>query len=85
VEYFTQDGSALNGIDYVGKSGLLTFRSGQPLVQYIEIDIKSISDTGQGKYFNILLRNPVNASVDVGAGTVTITGARSVFIPMVKR
>lgn len=86
VTYRLQDGSALKGVDYTDKTGTLTFQSGQPLVKYIDIQIMPIDDPYESKYFTAFLENPsALASIGVGAGTVTITGQKSVFIPLVRK
>jgi chitinase len=75
VDYATADGSgakgALAGTDYTAKSGTLTFSPGQS-TQTISIPITPYSLVEPNKSFQVVLSNPVGATLANSTATVTI-------------
>ena len=71
VDYFTADGSASNGVDYVGTNGTVVFAPGATNATLRVYSIDDILDEPD-RSFNVLLTNAVNAIVSdaVGIGTV---------------
>ena len=75
VDYATADGSgakgAFAGTDYTAKSGTLTFSPGQS-TQTISIAITPYSLVEPNKSFQVVLSNPVGATLANSTATVTI-------------
>jgi hypothetical protein len=72
VAWYTQDGTAIAGVDYLGFSGSLSWADGDVSTKTIWVALKHNSDQG-GKTFSIVLENP--AAVTIGSpsiATVTI-------------
>ena len=71
VNYITQNGSATAGSDYAAQSGTVTFSPGIKKVNIaIIIDGDRIQEPNET--FNVILSNPVNASLNDGVATGTI-------------
>jgi hypothetical protein len=78
VEYFTLNGSATAGTsgDYIAvTNGLLTFPVGATASQPLTVTINDDSVSESSETINIVLRNPVSATLRTNqtAGTITIT------------
>jgi hypothetical protein len=72
VNYATSNGTALAGSDYVSASGTLTFSSGQTSKTLnVTINGDTLFETNETFFIN--LSNPVNANINQGHGTGTIT------------
>jgi hypothetical protein len=75
VDYATADGSgskgAFAGTDYTAKSGTLTFTQGQS-TQTISIPITPYSGVQPNKSFQVVLSNPVGATLANSTATLTI-------------
>jgi uncharacterized repeat protein (TIGR01451 family) len=71
VEYFTRDGTAVSGIDYLGKAGTLTFPPGVT-IQPLSIPVYAAADSNPVKTFYLILANPVNAVLNTSQATATI-------------
>jgi len=71
VEYYTSNGKACHSFDYIGKSGFITFSSGQTSKT---ISIPIIGDTvyESQEEFYIHLVNSVNAAIQNAKGIGTI-------------
>src|SRR5262249_14435072 len=67
VDYFFTDGTATNGVDYIGASGTLTFAPGD-LVEFLPVVIVNDTLIEPDETFTIALSNP-SASVDLGTNT----------------
>ncbi|HEX5152457.1 MAG TPA: Calx-beta domain-containing protein [Parafilimonas sp.] len=91
VDYETQGGTATAGSDYIAKSGTLTFAVGVKR-QKITITVNKDKTVEPDETFNVVLSNPVNATIADGlaTGTIvnddgTVTAARSLKLPVDKR
>lgn len=71
VDYYTDDGSAVAGEDYVGQSGKIEFDGGQAS-QTIVVDVTGDTTIEPGESFTVVLSNPINASITDARGTATI-------------
>lgn len=71
VEYSTQDGTAIAGLDYALTTGTLSFAPGE-ISKTITITILPDTDVEADEIFTVQLSNPLNASLIDTAGTVTI-------------
>ncbi len=71
VSYATYPGSATNGSDYYGTSGVLTFRAGESVKTF---DVPILDDTAIESIEKINLRifKPSTGVIDKGAATMTI-------------
>jgi uncharacterized delta-60 repeat protein len=58
VEYATTDGTATNGVDYVGATNTLSWNSGDVSPRIVSIAITNNGTVGADKSFNVLLSNP---------------------------
>ena len=71
VSFNTEDGTAINGADYTGLSGTVTFVPGET-TQTIEVPILDDVYDEEDETFNVVLSSPVNATLDHnGIGTIT--------------
>ena len=71
VSFNTEDGTAINGADYTGLSGTVTFAPGET-TQTIEVPILDDAYDEADETFNVVLSSPVNATIDHnGIGTIT--------------
>jgi VCBS repeat-containing protein len=73
VNYATVAGAALDGVDYIGQSGVLTFAPGVtslPVTITINPD-STMTEALESFYLDIT--SPTNATIGKGRGTVTIT------------
>lgn len=71
VQYNTQDGSAVAGVDYTPITGTLTFTTGQTTAT---VTVPILADTlvEPTEVFSLLLSNSINAGIGDSAGTATI-------------
>ena len=60
IQFQTSDGTALAGHDYAGTNGTITFEPGAT-VQYLNVTLFGDLLQGEGKTFDVLLSNPLNA------------------------
>src|SRR5207249_2118706 len=67
----TMDGTAVDGKDYIGVSGTLTFAPGM-VTQSITVMVNGDSDMEPDKTFFVNLSNPENATIGKGQGVCTI-------------
>jgi hypothetical protein len=73
VTYKSANGSAIDGVDYVGVAGELTFPVGGEDPQSFEVTIIGNNIHQPDREFVVFLTNPVNATVAIpGAITITI-------------
>jgi hypothetical protein len=73
VNYATVAGAALDGIDYIGQSGTLTFAPGVTSLP-VTITINPDSTMKEAlESFYLDITSPTNATIGKGRGTVTIT------------
>ena len=71
VEYATEAGTADAGTDYTGRSGRLTFRSGET-EQTIAVPVVDDSEEEENETFTVRLSDARNATLLDGEGTATI-------------
>ena len=87
VNYATADGSgskgAVAGVNYTAKSGTLTFTAGQS-TQTVSIPITAYSDVEPNRSFQVVLSNPVGATLANSTATLTILNdnVRAVLPPI---
>lgn len=72
VQYATRDGSAINGQDYSGGAGSITFNAGETQKQ-ITIPITNDNLLENPENFFVDLVNPTNASITQNNSTATVT------------
>jgi hypothetical protein len=72
VDYFTSDGSAVEGSDYAGRSGSRTFAAGQTS-QTISIPIVGDTVSEADETFFLNIRDAVGATIGDSQGVITIT------------
>ncbi len=72
VTYATANGSATAGVDYVAKTGELTFPVGSTQTQSFDVTILGNNLNQPNRTFIIFLTNPTNATVGI-PGSITIT------------
>ena len=63
VQYATTNGTAFNGVDYIGATNTLTWASGDVSSRIVSIPLINTLTVGANKYFSVLLRNPTNNGV----------------------
>jgi uncharacterized delta-60 repeat protein len=63
VQYVTTNGSALNGVDYSGATGTLSWNSGDVSPRIVSIPLIQTQTVGTSKQFSVSLFNPTNSSV----------------------
>ncbi|MCB1629057.1 MAG: hypothetical protein KDI48_15120, partial [Xanthomonadales bacterium] len=73
VEYATAPGSATSPADFAATSGMLSFGSGLPLSQPVNVSIVRDNLDEFDEQFTVLLSNAVNAAISDGSGNATIT------------
>jgi hypothetical protein len=71
VTYATRDGTAIAGEDYLATSGLLVFAPGQTRA-YISVQVIGDLLPEPDEWFQIVLSDPVGATLGRAVGTVTI-------------
>jgi len=71
VDYFTRDGNAVSGIDYLGKAGTIVFPTGV-ITGSVSIPVYPFADSVPVKSFYLDLANPVNAVLGVPGATASI-------------
>jgi uncharacterized delta-60 repeat protein len=62
VQYATANGTAMNGVNYVGTTNQLTWSSGDSSSRTITIPVIDASLVGSSEYFNVRLFNPTNSA-----------------------
>ena len=72
VDYGTADGSANEPVDYLEKTGTLTFQPGTT-TQTIDITVNGDTTPEADETFTVTLTNPSNAAIAAGKGTGTGT------------
>jgi hypothetical protein len=81
VDFATADGTAGAGLDYIAKTGTLTF-SPQTTEKTIEITIVGDTLKEADEVFNVILSKPTNATIATGTGAATIRNDDTyVFVP----
>ena len=78
VDFAAVDGTATAGQDYLLQSGTLTFAAGEDY-KIITIDILQDALEEPGEQFQVVLSNPVNATLGKSTVTVTIWDDDTVF------
>ncbi|MCC6808780.1 MAG: hypothetical protein IT381_15245 [Deltaproteobacteria bacterium] len=78
VQYATSSGTAMQGSDYVGTSGTLTFDPNDPIVlqrtqKTITVVVNGDNTDEDNETFIVTLSNPTNLTINNGLGTGTIT------------
>ncbi len=82
ISYSTSDGSATAGSDYVAKSGTLIFNPGNPLTQYVLVDVKGDATPEPDESFTLNLNNvSAGAMIGDGSGIATILNDDSAALP----
>lgn len=71
VSYTTQDGTATAGSDYAARSGTISFLPGVKKV-VVQVAINGDRIVEPDETFNLVLSNPVNATIADGTGSGTI-------------
>jgi hypothetical protein len=71
VDFATEDGTAGAGLDYIAKTGTLTF-SPQTTEKTIEITIIGDTLKEADEVFNVILSKPTNATIGTSTGSATI-------------
>jgi hypothetical protein len=79
VDYATVDGTAIAGTDYVAKSGVLSWASGDSSPQTIVVAVDTAVFTGN-RIFNINLSNPTGGATLRAPQVATVTPATSAFV-----
>ena len=75
--FTTTDGTALNGVDYLGVTNTASFPIGETFTNVL-VPILNNGVVGSNKYFNVQLSNPFGASLGLQSGAeVIITNANS--------
>jgi uncharacterized repeat protein (TIGR01451 family) len=80
VDYFTRDGNAVSGADYLGKAGTLLFPAGVK-TQALSISIYPAAASGSTKIFYLMLANPANATLGISQASASIQTAPLVIGP----
>lgn len=87
VEYLTLPGTASEGSDYNATSGTLIFPPNQQNTQSFNVTILNDNNFESDETINLVLRNPVNATLGTSVATLTIddddpapTGTPFVFV-----
>jgi hypothetical protein len=73
IDYQTRDDSAIDGVDYLGGSGTLTFAPGQT-TQTVDITIPGDRYDEPNRVFYLDLSNPTNAFLSGGVATLSAKG-----------
>ncbi len=73
VAYFTTDGSAVNGSDYVSTVGTLTWSSGDTGDKTFTVTVLDDSEDEEEESFNVHLSSASNATLIDATGAVTLT------------
>lgn len=73
IDYQTRDDSAIDGVDYLGGSGTLTFAPGQT-TQTVDITIPGDRYDEPNRVFYLDLSNPTNAFLTGGGDTLSAKG-----------
>lgn len=63
VQYATTNGSAFNGVDYIGATNTLSWNSGDVSPKVITLPLLQTQTVGASKQFAVSLFNPTNGSV----------------------
>ena len=71
VDYYTSNGTANSGDDYIGCSGRLSFWPGQTS-KTITVTVRGDNVLENDENFYVMLTNPVNATILDGGGKCTI-------------
>ena len=85
VDFATVDGTALANVDYIARTGKLTFLSGQSLTQQVNVELKLSDLDDPTEFFSLTLKNPTNAYLLVSNGTCTLSTAKQVYLPMINK
>lgn len=80
VDYFTRDGNAASGKDYMAKAGTLVFPSGVTNGS-ISIPVYALADSAPIKSFYLILANPVNAGLAVLQAAASILNTNLIVGP----
>lgn len=71
VQYSTADSTAVNGDDYIGISGTITFNPGQTS-DTVRVLVNGDAIVEPDEYFTVQLSNPVNGTITTGRAVGTI-------------
>ncbi len=74
VNYYTQDGTAIAGTDYVASNGQLTFAPGITTAT-VNVLVNTVSAPSLPKQFTLNLSGPTNATITTGTATETINNS----------
>src|SRR5208283_5250177 len=58
IQYATTNGTAINGVDYIGSTNTLSWSSGDVSPRIVNIPLINTYTVGGNKYFTVSLRNP---------------------------
>jgi len=72
VRYATADGTAVAGLDYVARSGIITFSPGQTQTQITFAVVGDEANETPSEDFRVVLSDPVRCTIDDGVAAVTI-------------
>jgi hypothetical protein len=78
VDFETQDGTAVAGIDYVAQAGAITWQPGERDNRTVRILINGDRDAEADETVNLFLSNPLNVAIVRGIGTGTIANDEAV-------
>lgn len=73
IEYLTVDGTAKAGVDYIATSGTLSFTASGDTAQSFDVTIINDEIDEPNKTVNLILRNPVNATLNPLANLAVLT------------
>ncbi len=72
VRYATENGTALNGADYIAKEGVIRFFPGNSLTTSVVVQLQNDGNSEPVETMKVNLSNPVNATIAKATGTLTI-------------
>jgi hypothetical protein len=78
VTFNTVDGTAVDGADYNGVTGTITFAPGETS-KSVSVSVNADVDIENAENFQVVLSNPVNAGIGDGIGAGTINDSLPIF------
>lgn len=72
VNYVTQDGSALAGVDFTTTSGTLTFLSGETSATISVPTVANVTSCEANRAFSVLLSSPTEATLETSSASTSI-------------
>lgn len=71
VQYTTQNGTALSGVDYTATSGTITFAANQTS-RTVAVTVRGDATVEPNETFRLVLSNPTGATLGTATGTATL-------------